>query len=175
MLSFHFLSNRFNSLEALDALLKVGSWPNTAAKYSGCTALHLAARFGHKEIIHRLLNEKGLDTEVTDQQEMTALHIAISRGYRKICQELLDNGASVTIITSKGRTSLHLAAASGSTDIVALVIKSGTYKGDKLNQRSGVLFPFFFLSFFLFFFFFFFHAAGTEKKRAKGKMGKRIA
>ena len=58
---------------------------------------------------------------------MTALHVAISRGYEEICKELVDKGASVTMTTAKGHTSLHLAAASSSTDIVSLVVQSGEY------------------------------------------------
>ena len=119
------MSYRSNAIDALDALLKRGAKPNSVSKYSGCTSLHFAAQFGHAQIIHRLLNEKDLDTDATDQQGMTALHVAINRGYEEICKELVNNGACVTMTTAKGQTCLHLAAASGSTNIVTLIVKSG--------------------------------------------------
>ena len=120
-----FLSCRHNSQEALDILLKKGAKPNVASILSGCTSLHVAARFGHIRIIERLLIVKNLDIDATDQQGMTALHLAISRGYENICKYLIDNGAGINITTKEGHTCLHLAANAGNTDIVSLVIQTG--------------------------------------------------
>ncbi len=95
---------------------------------SGCTPLHDAAQFGHKQVIERLLNVKNLDIDATDKQGMTALHLAISRGYEEICKYLIDNGASINTATKERRTCLHLAVDAGHTDIVSLVIQTGRYE-----------------------------------------------
>ena len=109
--------------------MKKGANPNKASEFRACTVLHFAALFGHKLIIDRLLKEKDLDIDATDQQGMTALHMAINRGYGEICEDLVNNDANVTMTTTKGQTCLHLAAASGNTDIVALIVQSGRYEG----------------------------------------------
>ena len=131
------ISYRSNSLEALDALLKKGAKPNTTSKYSSCTTLHFAAQFGHRQIVQRLLNDKNLLIDSTDQQGMTALQMAISRGYEEICKDLVNKEASVTITTAKGQNCLHLAAASGNPNIVSLIIQSGK-PARKLTQLSSL-------------------------------------
>ncbi len=121
------ISCRYNALEALDILLQKGARPNVTSTSSGCTPLHVAAQFGHIQVMERLLNMKNLDFDATDKQGMTALHLAISRGYEDICKYLIDNGASINIATKEGRTCLHLAADAGHTDILSLVIQTGRY------------------------------------------------
>ena len=119
------ISCRSNSLEALDALLKKGAKPNTTSKYSSCTTLHFAAQLGHRLIVQRLLNDRNLLIDATDQQGMTALQMAISRGYEEICKDLVNKEASITITTAKGQNCLHLAAAGGNSNIASLIIQSG--------------------------------------------------
>ena len=121
------ISGRSNALEALDNLLKKGAKPNVTSSSKSRTPLHVAAQFGHKQIIERLLNVKNLDIDATDQQGMTALHLAISRGYEDICTDLIDNGASINMTTKEGLSCLHLAADAGNTEIVSLVIQTGRY------------------------------------------------
>lgn len=125
MLNHNDISYRSNALEALDLLLKKGAKPEATSASSGCTPLHVAAQFGHVQIVERLLNVKHLNIDATDQQEMTALHLAISRGFEDICKYLLDNGASIKITTKQERTCLHLAADAGNTKIVSLIIQTG--------------------------------------------------
>lgn len=122
------ISFRYNSLEALDILLKKGAKPNIASTSSGFTPLHVAVQFDHIQIIERLLNVKSLNIDATDEQGMTALHIAISRGYEEICRYLIDNEASITVITKEERTCLHLAADAGNANLLSLIIHTGRYK-----------------------------------------------
>ena len=122
------MSYRSDALEALDVLLKKGAQVNATAKHSSRTPLHLAAHFGHVEIIQRLLLEKDLDINATDQQGMTALHAAISRGYKETCDALLKSEANATVTTANGQTCLHLAAAGGNTSVVLSIIQYGEYR-----------------------------------------------
>lgn len=122
------MSYRSDALEALDVLLKKGAQVNATAKNSSRTPLHLAAHFGHVKIIQRLLMEKDLDINATDQQGMTALHAAISRGNKEICDVLLKNEANVTMTTANGQTCLHLAAAGGNASVVLLITQYGEYR-----------------------------------------------
>ena len=121
------MSCRSNALEALDVLLKKGAKVNASCKGTSRSPLHLATQFGHKEIIQRLLKERDLDVDASDQQGMTSLHVAVSRGYEEICDALLKFQANVTLTTAKDQTCLHLAAASGNKNIVLSIVQSGGY------------------------------------------------
>lgn len=54
----------------------------------GNTALHLAARYGHKTVVQLLL-ENGAKINEEDGKKKTALHLAAECGYETVVQLLL--------------------------------------------------------------------------------------
>lgn len=61
---------------------------------AGITALHLAARHGHYNVLTSLV-ENGADTTITDDRGWTALHIATEHGHGDIVAFLLQSGVDV--------------------------------------------------------------------------------
>jgi len=92
----------------------------------GWTALHLASRFGKKEIVELLIKVAGVNVNIQDNDGKTALHEASRYGY-KDCVELLIKvgGVNVNIQNNDGSTALHYACYHGYKEIVELLIKSG--------------------------------------------------
>lgn len=69
----------------------------------GWTSLHLAAYFGHKDVV-KILLENGAGIDVTNPNGDTALHKAAYTGRLEVVRVLLDAGADVTMINSEGQT-----------------------------------------------------------------------
>jgi ankyrin repeat protein len=65
----------------------------------GSSALHLASYYGHREIVHHLLNECNasalLKVDVKDQDGSTPLHNAAYKGQCDCASILLDSGADI--------------------------------------------------------------------------------
>ena len=74
---------------------------------AGKTALHLAAKSGHLEIIQLLL-ERGADINTRDRKGKTALHLAAKSGHLDITKLLLERGADASIATNRGLTARDL-------------------------------------------------------------------
>lgn len=78
--------------------------PNSAA-------LHCAAFNEHDDVVLHLL-ENGADPNIQDNQHFYPLQLAISKDYFSISEMLVKHGAGTAVVTEKGGTLLHLAAAS---------------------------------------------------------------
>jgi ankyrin repeat protein len=117
-------------------------------KVHGCTPLHCAARYGHKQVAQLLIAE-GADVNAKDTRGRTPLDLAINRGRKEIVKLLLSRGADVSLHTAayigdlqrvqkfidvganvdakdqKGQTSLHYAAKAGQIQVAELLIANG--------------------------------------------------
>lgn len=117
---------RKGDADAVRALLENGADPNLA-QGDGLTALHLAAREGHIEVVEILIGagaETGTTTRIGDY---TPLHLAGGAGNAGVVGALLGAGADPgAVTTSSGVTPLHLAAeARGSEAAVRLLLAHG--------------------------------------------------
>ncbi len=117
---------RRGDADAVRALLDDGADPN-AARGDGLTALHLAAREGHAEIVDLLIGA-GAETDATTRiGHFTPLHLAGGAGNADVVDALLAAGADPgAVTTSSGVTPLHLAAeARGGERAVRLLLEHG--------------------------------------------------
>ncbi len=114
-----------NYREALEKILARGVDPNSVNN-AGHTLLMIASFFGHKEIVHLLL-DKGADPNLLCQDnENSALHYAANQKQKEVIQILLTRGADSTLLNKDGFTpALH-------------AYKCGYYSiGDVLNGQDS--------------------------------------
>lgn len=117
---------RAGDTDAVRALLEDGADPNLA-QGDGLTALHLAAREGHLEVVAILINAGAETSATTRIGDYTPLHLAGGAGHADVVGALLGAGANPgAVTTASGVTPLHLAAeARGGEDAVRLLLEHG--------------------------------------------------
>lgn len=115
-----------------------GKWQTHVSRYSGATAMHVAADQGHPATVVVLL-EAGADVnaQVVDVgqarggQDMyravanigdTPLHRAASRGYVEVAERLLERGARLGLSNARGQTAIQLAEAAGQSAMVEFLL-----------------------------------------------------
>jgi ankyrin repeat protein len=76
--------------QVIQLVIEKGADVNAYLKYGRMTALHLASRQGHKQVV-RLL--KGADVISRDGRESTALHLALNERHEQIVRLLIEKGA----------------------------------------------------------------------------------
>ncbi|MHC4510458.1 MAG: ankyrin repeat domain-containing protein [Planctomycetota bacterium] len=132
-------------LAKVKAFIEEGIDVNT--KVHGCTPLHCAARYGHKEVVE-LLIAKGADINAKDSRGRTPLYLAMYQdrketvkllasksgdvslhtaayiGDLQTVEKLIDAGANVDA-NEKGVTALLCAAKAGQTAVAKLLIANG--------------------------------------------------
>ncbi|XP_022241600.1 eye-specific diacylglycerol kinase-like isoform X2 [Limulus polyphemus] len=81
----------------------------------GMTALHHAARYGHKDIVrHLIANASPAMLDMVDNEKgQTALHKAAAYKRRTVCYLLVSAGASLTKVDKQGMTPKQLAMKAG--------------------------------------------------------------
>ena len=86
------------------------------------TALHLAADYGHVEVVETLLSQ-GADIDAENDMNYTALHIAVEGDHKDIVRILLENGAD-SLPNRFGETPLEMAVEKGHTEMVEILRKA---------------------------------------------------
>ena len=99
----------------------------------GFSPLHVAAQYGHPNIIH-LLHQAGAELEIRTDAGSTPLNIAGLYGRRNCVALLLLLGANMDSPDDIKETPLHQAARRGEKDIVTLLIESGANTEAKNNK-----------------------------------------
>jgi hypothetical protein len=114
------------NVQAVTALLNQGLEPDTADA-NGNTALMIAARLGHRDVVAVLLSRKvtvGKQNPFGD----TALNFAALNGHLDVVKLLVDGGAPVA--PASGWSPLHYAAFENRADVVKYLIQRGARKDD---------------------------------------------
>ncbi|XP_076804273.1 uncharacterized protein LOC143448417 isoform X6 [Clavelina lepadiformis] len=115
---------RSGNLEKLINLLDQENVDISTANSSGLTALHLAAKEGHNDVIIELLS-RSADINQQTKRGNSALHIASLAGKLPVVQLLLEKGADPNSQAQNAFTPLYMAAQEGHEDIVDYLLKHG--------------------------------------------------
>ena len=75
----------------------------------GWTALMLACKGGHLEVVKLVLKAKANPDHQMEAKGITALIIAVQKGFSDIVQQLLEYGADPNIGDRRGSTAIHSA------------------------------------------------------------------
>ncbi|CAE7007412.1 hypothetical protein PTNB73_00048 [Pyrenophora teres f. teres] len=111
----------------------------------GTSALQLAAKNGHSDVL-RLLLDKGANLDTRNNRSETALHWAVRSGNMSIAELLLLKGADVMVEDSEGWTALDWAVIGGYAELTRLLLDrchhvdsgySGTNKALILAAEAG--------------------------------------
>jgi 26S proteasome non-ATPase regulatory subunit 10 len=103
----------------------------------GRSLLHVAASFGHSQIVKLLSSSDEAKTVINskDDEGWAPLHSAASIGNAELVEVLLTRGADVNAKNNGGRTALHYAASKGRLEIAQLLLTHGA----KINITDKVL------------------------------------
>ncbi len=105
--------------------------------HNGWTALHVAAHFGHVEIVEVLL-ENGAELEARSENtaSQNPLHMAIGAGNAGMVELLLARGADPNARLVREWTPLHQAALHGDAEIAKLLLSAGAQANAEAIDRK---------------------------------------
>lgn len=109
---------RIHKKTTTEALLK-----SLGAKKGATLSVHLAARHGNMDALKTWLSNRANVHFRERKHQATPLHWAAEADQLEAATFLLSKGAQTTSRTDGGWTALHSAAAKGSTNVVALLLK----------------------------------------------------
>ncbi|NXI79431.1 ANR16 protein, partial [Rhipidura dahli] len=102
---------------------------------SGDSLLHLAARFGRRDVLEWLLRDTAMDAEVTNGDYKRPIHEAASMGHRECVQFLLEMGASVDCLKKGDWTPLMMACTRKNLEVIKLLVEHGA--NPLLRNKDG--------------------------------------
>ena len=114
-----------NHPDIVDLLIKHGADVNLTFDRGDTSPLGIACKFGHIEVVKRLLKAPGAQINQTTDKGATALGIAAKNGQDDIVRLLLENGADPNIGGKSGITPIDAACLSGHANIVRMLLDSG--------------------------------------------------
>ena len=111
-----------------------------AASPDGWVPLHLAAHFGHADVVRALLN-KGAQVSACSSNAMhnTALHAAAAGRSQTVAKILLDAGADANARQSGGWTPLHSVAQNGNVEFARVLAEAGADVSARADNQQRPL------------------------------------
>lgn len=122
MTALHWASLR-GSWEIVQDLIMSGADLDARVSRSGETALHLAARFGHEDVVGVLL-DAGCKI-VFSASNLSPMDLAAASNHRGTLTEFLYRGINPNVKNALGYTALHQAAYANSSDALRLLLEFG--------------------------------------------------
>ncbi len=110
--------------DAVKKMLKEDPDLVNAIDSDGLTPLHLAAEYGHRQIVELLLQE-GADINAKSGFKRTPLHFAASSGHDEIVSLFIEKGAELNKNDSFVLTPIFQAAYNGHKNIVEMLLSNG--------------------------------------------------
>eukprot|EP01006_Ploeotia_vitrea_P017308 TRINITY_DN48408_c0_g1_i1.p1 TRINITY_DN48408_c0_g1~~TRINITY_DN48408_c0_g1_i1.p1 ORF type:complete len:684 (+),score=76.64 TRINITY_DN48408_c0_g1_i1:30-2081(+) len=112
-------------LSMVDRLLKAGVNPNSFAKTTGSTPLHLACEAGHVEVAQLLISHKAdVNSKTDNDDEATPLYLAAVNNHPHVVDLLLQNGAECPTSEEAENNPFYMACQEGNTEVVKLLLKA---------------------------------------------------
>ena len=102
-------------------LLRYKANPNVQLSNNLSTPLHIAAHYGHYDVVDKLL-EYNANPNIPDMSGMVSLHWAVKKGNLKIVQRLLEFGANVDLKHSFGKTCVEIAFQEKHYDLTKMIL-----------------------------------------------------
>ena len=104
----------------------------------GWTPLHYAAYFGNFEVVRLFLENNNISLAYErDIQGMSALHISAMEGHCDVMSAIIEKfPCTCELLDNRGRTALHLAAESGRTKAVKILLSSLAFQ-DLVNEQEN--------------------------------------
>ncbi len=112
-----------NEPSALEDVIEANPPTNVMRGANGVSPLHLAAEFGHEQLLSKLL-DIGLDAKIRDTEGHTVLHYAVWGQNEATVRFLLDINADPNATNHRGRTPLRFAAPRD-TDVLKALLNAG--------------------------------------------------
>nr|GAT44878.1 ankyrin 2,3/unc44 [Mycena chlorophos] len=97
--------------------------PGTQEKSSAIMALHVSSSQGHIDVVKALI-DAGVNKDELGNEDKTPLHQAASHGHLAIVKLLLAAGADTDLQDEEDETAMHKAAFKGHTEITKLLISA---------------------------------------------------
>ena len=120
--------------------MMLDKFPNAIMKadYLGWTPLHYAAYFGNFEVVKLFLENDNISLAyMRDIQGMSALHISAMEGHCDVMSAIIEKFPYICEwLDDRGRTALHLAAESGRTNAVKILLSSLDFQ-DLINEQEN--------------------------------------
>jgi ankyrin repeat protein len=106
----------------------------------GWTPLHLAAFFGHSELVKALLNRGAqIEARSTNAMQNTPLHAAAAGADLGTIELLLTQGADANARQHGGWTALHAAAQTGNRPMAELLLAHGAHRHVQADNNQSPL------------------------------------
>jgi ankyrin repeat protein len=106
---------------------------------NGASLLHVAAQYGHSEVV-KLLLAAGANVNSRRQDQATPLYIAAFHGYSPVVELLLTAGANVNSRRQDQATPLHAAAQHGHSEVVVKLLAAGATVDAKHQSQATPLY-----------------------------------
>ena len=104
---------------------------------NGFTPLHVAALYGHADVVTQLLAKGGIDVNVMDDNNDTPLHVAVQHGHADIVSLLLaKEGIKLNPLNKNGMSPLCVAAKHGRADVVTQLLAKDEVDVNQANNDA---------------------------------------
>lgn len=127
-----------NRVDDVHSMIRRGTNVNLRDRWSQ-TALQVAVRLDHDEVVFKLLGAKNVDPNPRDKSSNTPLHYAVRNSNEAIVRALIHKGADIGIENQRKRTPRDLAEKHRSRRHIAKLLKSKLMSGPDQSPSSKLI------------------------------------
>ncbi|KAF1965932.1 hypothetical protein BU23DRAFT_334788 [Bimuria novae-zelandiae CBS 107.79] len=125
-------------VDEIHSLIRRGTNTNLRDRWSQ-TALQIAVRMNHEDVVVRLLGAKNMDPNVRDRLGNAPLHYAVRNTNEAIVRALIHNGADIGLENQRKRTPKDLAEKHRSRRHITKLLKSKLMSGPDQSFSSKLI------------------------------------